>query len=246
MTLNLYKRSDSQLYWVTENVIANDFPGLESALRDPDGLLAIGGDLSLPRILDAYHRGIFPWYNAGQPIMWWSPDPRCIIELKDIHVSRSLGKVLRQGRFVVTLNHNFEEVISQCAAPRQYTDETWITPELKQAFIHLHKTGYAHSVECWQDERLVGGLYGLAMGRVFFGESMFSRVSDASKVALVYLGRFLKQQNFRLIDCQIYSAHLRSLGAKPIQRKLFANLLSHYCQKTAHSDWHPMELTLES
>lgn len=237
MTLNLYRQQDSQLYWVSENIIASEFPPLESALRDPDGLLAIGGDLSLPRLLDAYQRGIFPWYNAGQPIMWWSPDPRCILELQDIHISRSLGKTLRRKTFRVTLDRDFVQVIKKCAAPRRDTAETWITGELMQAFIQLHNAGYAHSVECWQDNRLVGGLYGLAMGRVFFGESMFSDRADASKVALVHLGRYLEQQNFRLIDCQVYSPHLRSLGAKPVQRKLFANLLKHYCYKKPHREW---------
>jgi len=245
MTLNRNQKRESQLYWVSENIIASEFPELESALRDPDGLLAIGGDLSMSRLLDAYQRGIFPWYNEGQPIMWWSPDPRCVLELRDIRISRSLGETLRNKNFHVTLNNDFTQVIKKCSEPRPDSAETWITRDLMQAFINLHETGHAHSVECWFDEQLVGGLYGMAMGRIFFGESMFSHYSDASKVALVHLCRYLEKMKFRLIDCQVYSPHLRSLGAKPIPRKLFANLLKHYCPKPTQTNWQPMELVYD-
>ncbi len=242
MNLNRNQQRQSQLYWVSENIIASDFPRLDSALRDPDGLLAIGGDLSMPRLLDAYRRGIFPWYNEGQPIMWWSPDPRCVLELRDIRISRSLRKTLRRRKFRVTLNRDFSGVIRKCSEPRSGCEDTWITPELMRSFIQLHDAGHAHSVECWQDGQLVGGLYGLAMGRVFFGESMFSHRSDASKVALVHLCGFLARENFRLIDCQVYSQHLRSLGAKPIPRNLFANLLKHYCARRPRPEWQTQTL----
>lgn len=245
MTTNRLSESQSQLYWVSDNIIASDFPPLDSALRDPDGLLAIGGDLTQSRLLDAYRRGIFPWYNSGQPIMWWSPDPRCVLELKDLKISRSLKKTLRQKKFHVTMNRAFPRVIQCCAEPRDASADTWITHELSQAFIQLHETGYAHSIECWMDDQLCGGLYGLAMGRVFFGESMFSRRSDASKVALAHLCRFLGMHDYRLIDCQVYSNHLYRLGAKPIQRKLFANLLKHYCFPQVRTDWVGMDLTYE-
>ncbi|MDX1518617.1 MAG: leucyl/phenylalanyl-tRNA--protein transferase, partial [Gammaproteobacteria bacterium] len=192
-----------------------------------------------------YRRGIFPWYNEGQPIMWWSPDPRCVLELRDIRISRSLRKTLRRQGFRVTLNRDFSGVIKSCAAPRQGSADTWITRELMRSFNALHAAGFAHSIECWHEDKLAGGLYGLAMGRVFFGESMFSRKPDASKVALVHLCRFLQSQKFRLIDCQVYSPHLRSLGAKPIPRKLFANLLKHYCFVKARTDWHSRELVYD-
>lgn len=245
MTQNRNQKTESQLYWVSENIIASNFPELESALRDPDGLLAIGGDLSMSRLLDAYQRGIFPWYNEGQPIMWWSPNPRCVLELRDIRISRSLGKTLRNKNFRVTLNNDFKQVIKKCSEPRSDSAETWITRDLMQAFINLHEAGHAHSVECWLDEQLAGGLYGIAMGRIFFGESMFSHCSDASKVALVHLCCFLEKMNFRLIDCQVYSPHLRSLGAKPIPRKLFANLLKHYCHIQTQINWQPMKISYD-
>ncbi len=237
--------SQNQLYWVADNIIASDFPPPESALRDPDGLLAIGGDLTPARILHAYKQGIFPWYNAGQPIMWWTPDPRCILELNELRISRSLRKTLRKRPFRVMLNSNFDSVIHACAAPRDQSADTWITDELRAAFVQLHHAGHAHSVECYADDELVGGLYGIAIGRVFFGESMFSRRSDASKVALVYLCHYLAQLEFRLIDCQIYSGHLRSLGAKPIARPLFSNLLEHYCDLPIPANWPSTELNYE-
>ncbi|MCG8324179.1 MAG: leucyl/phenylalanyl-tRNA--protein transferase [Thiotrichales bacterium] len=246
MTLNRDQARHSQLYWVSENIIASDFPRLESALRDPDGLLAIGGDLSMARLLDAYQRGIFPWYNEGQPIMWWSPDPRCVLEFKDLRISRSLRKSLRNKKYRITLNHDFYQVIRRCSEPRRDSADTWITEELIQAFLRLHESGYAHSIECWSGDDLVGGLYGMTMGKIFFGESMFSRQPDASKIALVHLCRFLEQRDFRLIDCQVYSPHLRSLGAKPIPRKLFANLLGHYCKKESRTDWDQLELEYDA
>jgi leucyl/phenylalanyl-tRNA---protein transferase len=229
MTLGNYQHGLNKLYWVKENLLASDFPEVNQALRDPDGLLAIGGDLSEERLLDAYQRGIFPWYNEGQPILWWSPDPRCILEPGEVRISRSLAKLLRKDQFKITYNTAFIDVLEGCAAARNGNDDTWITNDIKLAYLNLFKSGYAHSVECWRDERLVGGLYGLALGKVFFGESMFSRESDASKVALVHFAKQLEKMNFRIIDCQVHSRHLQTLGAKPIHRDMFIKILDNYC-----------------
>lgn len=219
-----------QIYWVRNNIIADDFPDVEQALEEPDGLLAIGGDLSPAHLLQAYSRGIFPWNNEDQPILWWSPDPRWVILPQNIKLSRSLRKIMRQNRFTVTYNRDFGAVIRACAAPRRGTEDTWITAAIISSFTQLHQLGYAHSVECWQDEELVGGLYGIAMGRVFFGESMFSRVSDGSKVALASLARILAACRFRLIDCQVHTRHLQSLGAIPLSRREFSQILEQDCQ----------------
>lgn len=233
-----------QLYWVRDNVIAGDFPDVESALRDPDGLLAIGGDLSPNLLLSAYRRGIFPWFSHGQPILWWSPDPRCVLRPEDLRVSRSLARTLRRRSFRVTFNRAFNRVIAECAAPRRNTSETWITQEMKAAYSLLRRQGWAVSVECWNStDQLVGGLYGLALGRVFFGESMFSLEADASKVALVHLVHELRQRDFRLIDCQVHSRHLQTLGATPMPRQLFVRVLRHYCAEPATHEW-PRESTL--
>ena len=208
------------------------FPDVELALTDPDGLLAVGGDLSVERLVTAYQKGIFPWYSEGQPVLWWSPDPRMVLDPAEIKVSRSLAKKIRQQVFSVTMDKEFQKVILECAKPRlekgRVQSETWILDEMIDAYNKLHKAGYAHSVECWQDNKLVGGLYGVAIGQVFFGESMFSRVSDSSKVAFVALSKQLQQWGFKLIDCQVYTSHLESLGAKMITRKNFINLLKHY------------------
>lgn len=197
------------------------FPPVESA--SPDGLLAAGGDLSSERLLAAYQRGIFPWYNPGQPILWWSPNPRAVLYPHKLKVSRSLAKTLRRGHFQVRFDTCFREVMLGCAGPRpQHPNSgTWITDDMVTAYCRLYELGYAHSVETWQDERLVGGLYGVAYGGVFFGESMFARATDASKVALVALTAKLRAWNFALIDCQLPSAHLSSLGAESIARSTF-------------------------
>lgn len=236
-TLGKNYTSDKQLYWVTENIIAHDFPPVTSALRDPDGLLAIGGDLNSDRILDAYKRGIFPWYSEGQPILWWSPNPRCVLELDDLKISRSLAKTLRRDIYKITYNNAFQDVIKSCASPRQDSTDTWLTQDMITAYTHLFETGNAISIECWHEDKLVGGLYGIVIGRVFFGESMFSIMNDASKVALVSLVEKLKQLNFRIIDCQVHSHHLQSLGAKPIARELFINILKHYCAPDVTYHW---------
>ncbi|MGB5534984.1 MAG: leucyl/phenylalanyl-tRNA--protein transferase, partial [Thiogranum sp.] len=178
--------------WITPGDRSLDFPDVSLALREPDGLLAVGGDLTADRILSAYRRGIFPWYSDKQPILWWSPDPRTVLFPARLKLSRSLRKTLRRARFRVTMDQAFREVIAACAAPRPGSFGTWITQDMADAYNALHETGCAHSVECWLDDRLVGGLYGVSTGRVFFGESMFSRVPDASKVAFAWLVRQLK------------------------------------------------------
>lgn len=228
---------EHQIYWVADNRIAADFPPIDRALADPDGLLAIGGDLSPRRLLSAYRRGIFPWYSEGQPILWWSPNPRAVIYPSQIRVSRSLRKSMRNKSFRITCDRAFGDVVNACAAPRQGIRDTWITRDVKQAYQHLHDMGYGHSVECWQHDRLVGGLYGLALGRVFFGESMFSRVADASKAALAWLGNQLLQHEYGLIDCQVDSPHLRSLGAQLIPRQEFSRRLNEWCDIAAPVNW---------
>lgn len=205
------------------------FPDPDLALRDPDGLLAVGGDLATERLIAAYRQGIFPWYSDGQPILWWSPDPRAVLFPDRLKVSRSLRKTLRKRPYQVTLDRDFTGVIDRCAAPRDDGAGTWITSEMRAAYIRLHRSGYAHSVESWADGELVGGLYGVAIGRVFFGESMFTRRTDASKVAFVHLVRQLQEWGFELVDCQISSEHLKSLGAEEIPRGQFLTLLDDYC-----------------
>lgn len=213
------------------------FPPPERALREPNGLLAVGGDLSAERLIQAYRHGCFPWYQAGQPILWWSPNPRTVLLPQELHVSRSLRKTLRQERFQVTFDHDFSAVIQACAGPRDYADGTWITPEMQAAYRELHRRGIAHSVEVWQNDNLVGGLYGLAIGQLFFGESMFSHVDNASKVGFTTLVRRLKQWGFVLIDCQMPTQHLQSLGARSISRSEFADYLKRYLDQPSTADW---------
>jgi leucyl/phenylalanyl-tRNA--protein transferase len=205
------------------NWVDYSFPPLEAA--SPEGLLAVGGDLSPDRLLSAYRRGIFPWFSQGQPILWWSPDPRAVLYPAAMRVSRSLRRSLRKSEFSVTTDRVFSEVIARCAQNRKDQDGTWITQEMQDAYIALHRLGFAHSVETWQAGELVGGLYGVSIGKAFFGESMFSRVSDASKTALVGLAKVLTQSGYHFIDCQIRSAHLDSLGAQSISRAHFAQAL---------------------
>ncbi len=202
------------------------FPHPDDA--SPDGLLAIGGDLSEDRLLEAYRRGIFPWYSTGQPILWWSPDPRAVLYLDDLKISRSLRKRLRRAEYTVSFDRRFRAVMGQCAAPRDQDRKagTWITPDMIDAYCRLHDLGYAHSVETWYRSELVGGLYGVALGRGFFGESMFSRRADASKVALAALVERLRQWNFAFIDCQLPSPHILTLGAQAIPRMRFLRELS--------------------
>lgn len=215
----------SRPYWLEPDSPPEDFPSVEFALIEPNGLLAVGGDLSPERLLAAYRRGIFPWYSEGQPILWWSPAPRAVLFPERIRVSRSLRKVVRRGLFQVSIDTAFREVVAACAAPRDAEGGTWITPRMQEAYVHLHRLGWAHSVECRHEGRLVGGLYGVALGRVFFGESMFSRMNDASKVALEYLTRM----DYRLIDCQLPSPHLARMGAIELPRGQFLELLDQWC-----------------
>lgn len=198
------------------------FPPLTRALAEPNGLLAAGGELTPDWLCAAYERGIFPWFSAGEPILWWSPDPRLILVPGDIRIRRSLRKVLRQARFEVRVDSAFAAVMSECAAPREPGGGTWITTDIRHAYIRMHQLGFAHSVECWREGNLVGGLYGMALGRAFFGESMFSRETDASKVALAHLARLLEALDFAVIDCQMTTPHLLSMGAREIARSDFA------------------------
>ena len=217
------------LYLVKNKKMAVNFPDITDALKNPNGLLAIGGDLDETRLLNAYQKGIFPWFNEGQPILWWTPNPRCILKPNKIHISHSLKRCLRKNKFQITYNKNFANVISQCSINRNKDNDTWLTPDMKKAFINLHKSGYAHSVECWHNKELVGGLYGIAMGKIFFGESMFSRMSNTSKITLVHLAKRLEEMNFQLIDCQISSKHLQTLGAELITRNQFTKFLKDFC-----------------
>ena len=201
------------------------FPEVERALAEPNGLLAAGADLSLPRLLEAYRNGIFPWFSHDQPILWWSPDPRMVLFPAELKVSRSLARTLRSTRFEVRADTAFDAVIEGCRQPRRGESGTWITEEMAEAYGTMHRTGFAHSVETWLDGKLVGGLYGVALGRAFFGESMFARVSDASKVALVALARQLQHWGFGVIDCQMNTAHLASFGAREIPRAEFTRRL---------------------
>lgn len=213
------------------------FPPLETALREPNGLLAAGGDLSAERLVAAYRHGCFPWYQDGQPLLWWSPDPRTVLYPHELHVSRSLRKRIRQGDYEVTLDRAFSDVIQGCADPRSYAEGTWITTPMQQAYIRLHEIGLAHSVEVWRDEQLVGGLYGLAIGKLFFGESMFSHATDASKVGFVTLVERLREWEFALIDCQMPTRHLESFGARSITREAFADALAAYLDCPSTADW---------
>jgi len=218
------------------------FPDPARALREPDGLLAVGGDLSPERLLYAYAHGIFPWYDAGLPILLWSPDPRAVFLPDALHVSRSLGRRMRRGGYQIRFDTAFDEVMAGCAGPRpQYPEGgTWINPEMKQAYVRLHHLGYAHSVELWQDGVLAGGLYGVAVGRVFFGESMFSRVTDASKVVLVTLMRHLQRWGYAFMDCQVQSGHLESMGSVPVPRPDFLNMLATLCiEPVSGHAWRP-------
>lgn len=199
------------------------FPPLEAA--SPEGLLAVGGDLNPDRLLSAYRQGVFPWFSDGQPILWWSPNPRAILYPADLHISRSLRKSLRTQGFEVTADRAFDDVIQRCAESRNAREGTWITSGMQEAYCTLHRMGYAHSVETWRNGQLVGGLYGLAIGKAFFGESMFSQITDASKTALVALSVSLTAGGYHFIDCQVVSEHLNSLGAKAVPRYRFSSEL---------------------
>jgi leucyl/phenylalanyl-tRNA--protein transferase len=213
------------LVWLSPSDPPERFPPTDRALDEPSGLLAAGGDLSPSRLLAAYRLGIFPWYSPGQPVLWWSPDPRAVLFPAEFRCTRSLAKTLRNGGFECALDRNFAAVIEACAAPRAASAGTWITDEMRLAYCELHRQGHAHSVETYRGSKLVGGLYGVRIGAVFFGESMFSLERDASKVALAHLVGSCSQSNIALIDCQVASRHLQSLGSRNLARSQFEALL---------------------
>lgn len=221
--------------WINRQ--SNIFPPLGRALRSPSGLLAMGGDLSAERLVAAYRHGCFPWYSHGQPLMWWSPDPRTVLFPEELHVPRSLRKTLRQQHFRITYDSAFEQVIHACAQPRSSDSGTWVTPAMQSAYTRLHQLGHAHSVEVWHGQQLVGGLYGIAMGRLFFGESMFARMSDASKVGFVTLVQDLQQAGFTLIDCQMPTEHLARFGARDIPRSKFQQYLQRDLDSPSSMVW---------
>ena len=214
--MNVYHLSKDRLY----------FPSPDQALKE--GLLAIGGDLSIERLLLSYSMGIFPWYSEDEPILWWTPDPRLVLFPDEFKISKSLRKIIRQKKYNITIDKAFEDVIKNCALTR---DETWIVNEMIEAYIKLHRAGFAHSFECWQSDELVGGLYGVSLGRSFFGESMFSKKNNTSKIAMASLVDFIKLHNFDMIDCQTPTNHLKSLGAIEISRKNFLDILKKSLKK---------------
>jgi leucyl/phenylalanyl-tRNA--protein transferase len=237
------------LYLLDDTPAHQPFPDPARAERQPNGLLAVGGDLRVERLVNAYRQGVFPWYSAGQPILWWSPDPRLILPPAAIHIARSLRKTLRQGRLRITLDQDFEAVIRACAEPRGGDDGTWLVEDMILAYLRLHRRNLAHSVEVWEEGCLVGGLYGVALGRVFCGESMFSRRPDASKVALVCLARRLQAWGYPAIDCQMHTGHLERLGAREIPRARWQALLARWTRVPgqpghwqAHAPAHTAEL----
>jgi leucyl/phenylalanyl-tRNA---protein transferase len=220
--------------WLSPTDPPDHFPPPERALDDPAGLLAAGGDLSPARLLAAYRRGIFPWYSQGQPVLWWSPDPRAVLLPAEFRLSRSLAKTLRNRGFQARINHDFQGVLDGCAAPRARSPGTWLLPEMRAAYLELHRLGHAHSFETWLNETLVGGLYGIRLGNVFFGESMFSLERDASKAALAQLVDYCRSQGVVVIDCQLPSRHLQSMGSRLISRTQFQGLLrEHIAMATA-------------
>ncbi|MDB5800731.1 MAG: leucyl/phenylalanyl-tRNA--protein transferase [Rhodocyclales bacterium] len=207
------------------------FPLTHLALREPNGLLAAGGALSPDWLLTAYQQGVFPWFSEGEPILWWSPDPRMVVLPAELRLTRSLLKTLRSGCFEVRCDTAFARVMEACAAPREIGGGTWISPQILAAYCRIYEMGWAHSIEAWLDDELVGGLYGVAIGRVFYGESMFHRATDASKVAFAHLVRLLERQNFAVIDCQMTTSHLRSLGGRELPRNEFLHGLAEWTQE---------------
>ena len=207
--------------------LADDIPLPDPEYADKSGLLAAGGSLTTQRLIEAYSKGIFPWYSEGDPILWWSPDPRVLLFPENLHVSRKMKNMLRKGIFRITVNSEFDRVIEMCSMPRRNGEGTWITEEMKTAYTQLHKEGFAHSVEVWNGDFLAGGLYGVSFGKMFFGESMFSLVSNSSKFGFIKLTEFLRKREFIFIDCQVDTDHLRSLGAISVNRKKFLKMLGN-------------------
>ncbi|RUO33298.1 leucyl/phenylalanyl-tRNA--protein transferase [Aliidiomarina soli] len=214
-----------------------EFPDPQQALHEPNGLLAVGGDLSVPRLVEAYRQGIFPWFSDGDPLLWWSPDPRAVIDPQQLHIGRSLRKAIRKSHLHCTINHAFEEVISACSEQRAEREGTWITDDMYEAYCDLHQAGHAHSVEVWDKERLVGGLYGVLNGSIFCGESMFHKVTNASKIALVALCHHLQPAGLKLIDCQMPTPHLESLGATSLSRSEFLKHLKRFGEAQIDKDF---------
>ena len=223
------------LTWLKRDTLT--FPPLTKALREPNGLLAAGGDLSADRLIQAYRHGCFPFFFTGQPLLWWSPDPRTVLFPEELHISRSMAKLLRQQRYQVTFDRDFASVIRACAAPRDGVDDTWISTDIQNAYVELHERGYAHSVEVWDNGNLVGGLYGLAIGQLYFGESMFSRADNASKFGFITLAKQLQAWGFVMIDCQMPTEHLHSLGARSISRQQFADYLRDHLDQPTTAQW---------
>lgn len=234
---------ETRLAWLEDSNQA--FPPPETAFTEPNGLLCAGGDLSTERLLMAYRQGIFPWYEEGQPVLWWSPDPRCILQFEDLHVSRSMQRLLKRKAFRFAFDQAFTATVAACAAPRARSHGTWITPDMARAYTTLHRLGYAHSIEVYDGDLLVGGLYGVTMGRCFFGESMFSRRADASKAAFIVLARHLHHWNYALLDCQVTNPHLLTLGAREVPRDTFLSILSSSVEQPSGASWSLVdELTL--
>jgi leucyl/phenylalanyl-tRNA---protein transferase len=223
--------------WLGEQADPNWFPPLDQALREPPGLLAAGGDLSPTRLLAAYERGVFPWYSAQQPILWWSPDPRMVLFPGEFKCSRSLAKTLKHGPFSTRIDHAFAATIRGCAAPRRSGPDTWLNAEMIDSYDQLHALGYGHSVETYRADSLVGGLYGIQLGQIFFGESMFSLERDASKVALARLVEECRARDIKVIDCQVASPHLAGLGAREVSRSQFVALLREYAKREPALKW---------
>ena len=225
------------LVWIPEDSPADSFPPADTALEQPNGLLCAGGDLSAPRLLHAYRQGIFPWYGDDEPLLWWSPDPRTLIDTDSFHVSRSMQRFLNKHPYTLSIDRDFMAVINACAAPRATSPGTWITPEMREAYSALHYHGYAHSLEVWENDELVGGIYGVSVGAAFCGESMFSRRSNTSKLALWTLLQQLQRWGFTLFDCQLWNDHLASLGAYETSRHDYLARLNTATQLTPNANW---------
>ncbi len=224
------------IFRLDETVPDHPFPDPSLAENEPNGLLAVGGDLHPRRLLNAYRHGIFPWYSEDQPILWWSPDPRMVLFPEEIHVARSLRRQMRRGGLELRIDSDFAGVLEACATPRHEDEGTWLIPEMRAAYLSLYHMGHAHSFELWQDQRLVGGLYGVTLGRMFFGESMFSRIPSASRIVMVHLCEHLAAHGFPLIDCQIHNPHLERMGAREIPRARFQRLLADAVTQPEASD----------
>lgn len=233
--------SNSRVAWLSPDDPPEAFPDVRNALTEPDGLLAAGGDLSSQRLLHAYSHGIFPWYEQGQPLLWWSPDPRCVFLKGDFHISRRWQRELRRSKAEIRTNTAFETIVRACAGPRRYEHGTWITEAMIEAYTRFHEEGWAHSIEVWENDKLIGGLYGILIGQAFFGESMYSHKENASKAALLFLTRFLETGALEMLDCQVVSAHLLSMGARNLARDTFIDLLEFAVSPTDATVSWPVE-----